>query len=86
VRHFAAQFEGNFHLLNDDAETWVFSFGEALDAFPYRVPDVQALAWPTLLRHLSLWKKLHINASHLSTKPSPVSPQPATPQAIEDTP
>jgi hypothetical protein len=60
VRHFATQFQGNFHLLNDDAETWVFSFGEALDAFPYRVPDVQALAWPTLLRHLPLWKKLHI--------------------------
>jgi len=61
VRDFATHVDGNFHLLNDDAETWVFSFGEALDAFPYRVPDVQALAWPTLLRHLPLWKKLHIH-------------------------
>ena len=64
VRNFAAHVEGNFHLLNDDAETWVFSFGEALDAFPYRVPNVQSLVWPTLLRHLPLWKKLHIDALH----------------------
>ena len=85
VRYFATHFEGNFHLLNDDPETWVFSFGEALDAYPYRVPDVQTLAWPTLLRHLPLWKKLHINASHVSATPSHNSPQPPMPLARERT-
>jgi glycosyltransferase involved in cell wall biosynthesis len=85
VRDFATHFEGHFYLLNDAPDSWELSFGGALDAFPYRVPDVQALAWPTLLRHLPLWKKLHIDASHLSTQPSPNSPQPPTPLAREGT-
>ena len=71
VRYFATHLEGNFHLLKDAPNTWTLSFGEALDAYPYRVPDVQHLAWPNLLRHLPLWKKLHIDASHLSAAHTP---------------
>jgi hypothetical protein len=85
VRYFASHFEGNFYLLNDAPDTWELSFGGALDAFPFSVPDVQNLAWPTLLRNLPLWKKLHIDVSHLSTMPSPNSSQPPTHLARERT-
>jgi hypothetical protein len=60
VRYFAAHHQGNFHLLRDDPASWQHSFGEALDAYPYVVPDVHALVWPKLLRVLPLWKHLHI--------------------------
>jgi hypothetical protein len=60
VRYFAAHYLGNFHLLRDDPSTWQYSFGEALEAYPYVVPDVQNLAWHTLLGKLAIWKHLHI--------------------------
>jgi hypothetical protein len=60
VRYFAAHYQGNFHLLRDDPASWQYSFGDALDAYPYVVPDVQALAWHTLLGKLAIWKHLHI--------------------------
>ena len=60
VRYFAAHYQGNFHLLRDDPSTWSHSFGQALDAYPYLVPDVRMLVWPQLLRTLTLWKHLHI--------------------------
>jgi hypothetical protein len=55
VRYFMAQHKANFYLLNDDASSLVTSFGEALDAYPYEVPDVRALAWPQVLDSLPLW-------------------------------
>jgi glycosyltransferase involved in cell wall biosynthesis len=60
VRYFAAHYQGNFHLLRDAPNSWQFSFGEALDAYPYVVPDVRVLAWPNLLGKLAIWKHLHI--------------------------
>ena len=58
VRYFAAHYEGNFHLLHDDPNTWQHSFGEALEAYPYRVPDVRALAWHEVLKALPIWSVL----------------------------
>jgi glycosyltransferase involved in cell wall biosynthesis len=60
VRYFAAHYQGNFHFLRDDPSSWQFSFGEALDAYPYVVPDVRELVWPKLLGKLAIWKHLHI--------------------------
>lgn len=60
VRYFAAHYQGNFHLLRDNPSSWQFNFGEALDAYPYVVPDVRELAWPNLLGKLAIWKHLHI--------------------------
>ena len=60
VRYFAAHYQGNFHLLRDDPESWEPSFGEALEAYPYVVPNVHELAWDTLLAKLAIWKHLHI--------------------------
>jgi len=60
VRYFAAHYQGNFHLLRDDPTSWQHSFGEALEAYPYVVPDVRELVWPKLLAKLALWKHLHI--------------------------
>jgi len=60
VRYFAAHYQGNFHLLRDDPSSWPYSFGEALEAYPYAVPDIRALAWPKLLSKLTIWKHLHI--------------------------
>jgi hypothetical protein len=60
VRYFAAHYQGNFHLLRDDPNSWQFSFGDALEAYPYVLPDVRALAWPLLLKALPIWKHLHI--------------------------
>ena len=60
VRYFAAHYQGNLHELRDDPSTWQPSFGEALEAYPYVVPDVRALAWPQLLAKLALWKHLQI--------------------------
>jgi glycosyltransferase involved in cell wall biosynthesis len=60
VRYFVAHFQANLHVLHDSPDTWPHSFGEALDAYPYRVPDVRELAWPKLLRALPIWKHLHI--------------------------
>ncbi len=60
VRYFAAHYQGNFHLLRDDPSSWQHSFGEALEAYPYVVPDVRALSWHTLLGKLALWAHLHI--------------------------
>jgi hypothetical protein len=60
VRYFAAHYQANFHLLRDDPSSWQFSFGEALEAYPYVVPDVRELAWHKLLAKLAIWKHLHI--------------------------
>ena len=60
VRYFAAHYQGNFHLLRDDPSSWQHSFGEALEAYPYVVPDVRALVWPRLLAALPIWKHLQI--------------------------
>jgi hypothetical protein len=60
VRYFAAHYQGNFHLLRDDPASWQHSFGDALEAYPYVVPNVRALAWPQLLNSLPIWKHLHI--------------------------
>ena len=62
VRYFAAHYQGNFHLLRDDPTSWQHSFGEALEAYPYVVPDVRELAWPKLLAKLAIWKHLHITS------------------------
>ena len=58
VRYFMAQHKANFFLLNDDAPSLVTNFGEALDAYPYVVPDVQALTWPQVLHTLPLWRTI----------------------------
>jgi len=58
VRYFAAHYEGNFHLLHDDPNTWQHSFGEALEAYPYVVPDVRTLAWHEVLKALPIWPVL----------------------------
>ena len=58
VRYFATQHEGNFHLLHDEPNAWQHSFGEALDAYPYVVPDVSKLAWPEVLKALPIWSLL----------------------------
>jgi len=60
VRYFAAHYQGNFHLLRDDPASWQHSFGDALEAYPYVVPNIRALAWPQLLSALPIWKHLHI--------------------------
>jgi glycosyltransferase involved in cell wall biosynthesis len=60
VRYFAAHYQGNFHLLRDDPSSWQYSFGEALEAYPYVVPDVRELAWHKLLAKLTIWQHLHI--------------------------
>jgi glycosyltransferase involved in cell wall biosynthesis len=60
VRYFAAHYQGNFHVLRDEPSSWQYSFGEALEAYPYVVPDVRELAWPKLLSKLAIWKHLHI--------------------------
>ena len=55
VRYFMAQHKSNFYLLRDDPSSLATNFGEALDAYPYEVPDVSALAWPQVLDSLPLW-------------------------------
>jgi glycosyltransferase involved in cell wall biosynthesis len=55
VRYFMAQHNANFYLLNDDAQSLATSFGEALEAYPYEVPDMRQLAWPRVLDALPLW-------------------------------
>ena len=60
VRYFAAHYQGNLHLLRDDPTTWPHSFGDALEAYPYVVPDVRTLTWPRLLSALPIWKHLQI--------------------------
>jgi hypothetical protein len=58
VRYFMAQHKANFYLLNDDAPSLATSFGEALDAYPYQVPNLRALAWPKVLDTLPLWRTI----------------------------
>jgi glycosyltransferase involved in cell wall biosynthesis len=58
VRYFTTHYEGNFYLLRDDPSTWVSSFGPALDAYPYAVPDVSSLSWPRVLVKLPVWNLL----------------------------
>lgn len=58
VRYFAAQHQGNFLLLRDEPNSWETNFGEALDVFPYQVPDVHDLAWSQVLVKLLLWQHL----------------------------
>ncbi len=61
VRYFASRHQGNFHLLSDNPSTWAPSFGEALEAYPYQVPDLHDMQWPKLLAKVSLWKILFGN-------------------------
>jgi len=58
VRYFVAQHKANFYLLNEDASSLVTSFGEALEAYPYEVPDMRALAWSQVLDALPLWRTI----------------------------
>ncbi len=58
VRLFAARHHANFHLLSDNPNSWLPSFGEALDAYPYQVPDLRDMQWPSLLAKMPLWKIL----------------------------
>ncbi len=58
VRYFASRHQGNFHLLSDNPSTWTPSFGEALEAYPYQVPDLQDMQWPKLLAKVPLWKTI----------------------------
>ena len=60
VRYFMAQHNANFYLLNDDAPSHATNFGEALDAFPYVVPNLRTLAWPSVLHSLPLWSTLEL--------------------------
>lgn len=63
VRYFAAHYECNFHLLRDDPASWPHSFGEALEAYPYVVPNeahMRTLIWDNVLATLPLWPHLHI--------------------------
>ncbi len=60
VRFFATHHQGNFHMLRDDPNSWEPSFGDALEAYPYVVPDVRELSWHRLLAKLAVWKHLHI--------------------------
>ena len=58
VRYCMAQHKAHFYLLRDDPSSLTTSFGEALDAYPYEVPDVRALAWPQVLAALPLWRTI----------------------------
>jgi hypothetical protein len=58
VRYFMAQHKANFYLLNDDAPSLATSFGEALEAYPYEVPDIHTLAWSQVLDALPLWRTI----------------------------
>jgi len=58
VRYFMAQHKANFYLLNDDAPSLATSFGEALEAYPYVVPDMRALEWSQVLNTLPLLRTI----------------------------
>ena len=58
VRYFMAHHKGNFYLLKDDAPSLATSFGEALEAYPYEVPDMSALAWSQVLDSFPLWRTI----------------------------
>jgi glycosyltransferase involved in cell wall biosynthesis len=58
VRYFMAQHKANFYLLNDDAPSLTTSFSEALEAYPYVVPDMRALEWSQVLEALPLWRTI----------------------------
>jgi hypothetical protein len=60
ARYFATHYQGQFHWLRDDPQSWEPSFGEALEAYPYVVPDVRELEWDKLLSKLTLWQHLRI--------------------------
>jgi hypothetical protein len=58
VRYFASRHQGNFLMLSDHPNTWPPSFGEALEAYPYQVPDLQEMRWTNLLAKMPLWKTI----------------------------
>ena len=58
VRYFMAQYRANFYLLSEESPSLATNFGEALDVYPYEVPDVQALKWPQVLKTLPLWRNI----------------------------
>jgi glycosyltransferase involved in cell wall biosynthesis len=58
VRYFTTHYQGNFYVLRDDPSTWASSFGPALDAYPYVVPDVRSLSWPHVLAKMPIWDLL----------------------------
>jgi glycosyltransferase involved in cell wall biosynthesis len=68
VRWFANKYQAQFHLLKNDPASWISSFGEALDAFPYVIPDVSDLRWQTILKQLPIWKMLGITAEQATRK------------------
>jgi glycosyltransferase involved in cell wall biosynthesis len=68
VRYFTTHYQGNFYILRNDPSTWPSSFGPALDAYPYIVPDVSSLAWPRILAKLPVWDLL-VQLQHLSARP-----------------
>ena len=58
VRYFTTHYQGNFYVLRDDPASWPSSFGPALDAYPYVLPDVRSLAWPQVLAKMPIWDLL----------------------------
>lgn len=58
VRYFMSQHKANFYLLRNDPSSLATSFGEALDAYPYVVPNMHSFAWPQVLDTLPLWRTI----------------------------
>lgn len=50
------QHKVSFYLLREEPSSLATSFGEALDPYPYEVPDVRAMSWSQLLVTLPLWR------------------------------
>jgi hypothetical protein len=44
--------------VRDDSPSFTTSFGEALEVYPYEVPDVRALAWLQVLVSMPLWRTI----------------------------
>ena len=56
IQYFMAQNKANFYLLRDDSLSPIANFGEALEAYPYIVPDMHAFSWNQILNKLPLWR------------------------------
>jgi hypothetical protein len=50
--------EANFYLLNDDMSSLHNNFGEALEEFPYVIPQIRKFAWPQVLDRLPVWSRI----------------------------
>ena len=44
--------------VRDDSPSSTTIFGESLEAYPYKVPDVRALAWLQVLDSMPLWRTI----------------------------